>query len=153
MVDIDGVVADVRHRLHYLERRTPDWDAFFAAAPLDPPLAEGIERVHELLLDHEVVCLTGRPERCRRDTLGWLAAQGIGGHPVHMRRDGDRRPARRTKLRHLERLSARAAVAIVVDDDPDVCAALRAAGYAVQHADWMTRPAILHVAQEIEGRT
>jgi len=153
VVDIDGVVADVRHRLHHLELRPKNWTAFFAAAPLDPPLPQGIARVHELLLDHRVVYLTGRPERCRRDTLAWLDAQGIGGHPIFMRRDGDHRPARQTKLGHLDRLAARAPVAIVVDDDPDVCAALRAAGYAVQHADWMTRPAALHVAQEVEGRT
>lgn len=153
VIDIDGVVADVRHRLRFLERRPKDWVRFFAAAPLDPPLPEGLARVSELMVDHEIVYLTGRPERCRQDTLDWLAAHGIGGHPVLMRRNGDHRPARRTKLRHLDRLAARARVAIVVDDDPDVCAALRAAGYPVQHADWMTRPATLHVAQEVEGRT
>jgi hypothetical protein len=153
VVDIDGVVADVRHRLRYLERDPKDWDAFFAAAPLDPSLPEGVDRVGKLLVDHEVVYLTGRPERCRRDTVNWLTAHGLGGHPVLMRRNGDHRPARRIKLRHLDRLATRAPVAIVVDDDPDVCAALRAAGYPVQHADWMTRSATLHVAQEVEGRT
>jgi len=39
--DIDGVLADVGHRLAYVERRPKDWKAFFAAAPLDPPLREG----------------------------------------------------------------------------------------------------------------
>ena len=32
IVDIDGVVADVRHRLHHLDRRPKNWSAFFAAA-------------------------------------------------------------------------------------------------------------------------
>jgi hypothetical protein len=31
--DLDGVLADVRHRLHFLDRRPKDWDGFFAAAP------------------------------------------------------------------------------------------------------------------------
>ena len=153
VIDIDGVVADVRHRVHHLERRRPNWAAFFAAAPRDPPLVEGIALVRELRSDHEIVYLTGRPERCRRDTVSWLAAQGIGGHRILMRRNGDRRPARQTKLRHLERLAARDNVAVVVDDDPDVCATLRAAGYAVLHAGWMMRPGTLHTAQEVEGRT
>src|SRR5262245_49979 len=38
LVDIDGVVADAGHRLHLVERRPRDWDAFFAAAADDPPL-------------------------------------------------------------------------------------------------------------------
>ena len=34
--DIDGVLADVRHRVHLVDRRRHrDWDAFFAAAVSD----------------------------------------------------------------------------------------------------------------------
>jgi thiamine monophosphate synthase len=70
-----------------------------------------------------------------------------------MRRGGDRRPARQTKASELDRLSRRAVIALVLDDDPAVCEALRAAGYQVEQADWMTRPAALDDAQEREGRT
>jgi len=31
-VSIDGVLADVHHRLHHIARRPKDWPAFFAAA-------------------------------------------------------------------------------------------------------------------------
>ncbi len=72
VLDIDGVLADVRHRLHHLERRPKDWAAFFAAAPRDPLLPEGAAVAAQLAPDHDVVYLTGRPERCRRDTLAWL---------------------------------------------------------------------------------
>ncbi len=37
--DIDGVLADVRHRLHHVAARPKDWDAFFGAAPQDPHCA------------------------------------------------------------------------------------------------------------------
>jgi hypothetical protein len=153
VIDIDGVVADVRHRLRHVERRPKDWDAFFAAAVDDPPLEPGVRRVLELSLDHDLVFLTGRPEHCRADTLAWLEAHGLGGWPVRMRRGGDRRPARQTKASELDRLSRRAVIALVLDDDPAVCEALRAAGYQVEQADWMTRPAALDDAQEREGRT
>ena len=66
IVDLDGVVADVRHRLHHLTGRRKDWDAFFAAAPDDPPHPEGLAVVQRLEVDHDVIYLTGRPERCRR---------------------------------------------------------------------------------------
>jgi hypothetical protein len=153
VIDIDGVVADVRHRLGHLERRPKDWDAFFAAASDDPPLEAGVRRVQELRRDHDLVFLTGRPERCRADTLSWLEAHGLGGWPVRMRRNGDRRPARETKASELDRLSRTAEVALVLDDDPAVCAALRAAGYQVEQADWMSRPPALDAAQERDGRT
>ena len=40
-VDLDGVLADVRHRLHHLTGRRKDWDAFFDAAGQDPSHPEG----------------------------------------------------------------------------------------------------------------
>ena len=143
----------MRHRLKYVERRPKDWDRFFAAAVDDEPLAEGLAVVGRLLVDHDVVFLTGRPERCRTNTEDWLAAQGLGGHRVIMRSEGDRRPARRTKLDELRRLARTRQVAVVMDDDPEVCVELQAAGLPVLVADWMPRPESLHVAQEREGRT
>lgn len=153
VIDIDGVVADVRHRLHYVESRPKDWDAFFAAASGDPVLTAGVERVLALSADHDIVFVTGRPARCRRQTEAWLTAAGIGGRPVVMRRNGDRRPARQTKLHEIETLAKSAPIAVVVDDDPQVCALVAAAGFAVEQATWMTRPAALQEAQEAEGRT
>ena len=69
----------------------------------------------------EVVYLTGRPERCRRDTLAWLAAQGLPEGRVHMRRNDDRRPARTTKLEILRRLGRDREIRMLVDDDELVC--------------------------------
>ena len=106
IVDLDGVVADVRHRLRHLERRPKDWDAFFDAAPDDPPHPEGLAVVRRLEEDHEVVYLTGRPERCRDDTLAWLDQHGIGGHELLMRSRRDRRPAAQVKVEVLRRRAA-----------------------------------------------
>ncbi len=158
VVDIDGVVADVRHRLRYLERRPKNWDAFFAAAPRDELLPEGRAVVEQMVASgYEVVWLTGRPERCRADTLAWLATHDLAAGPLYMRRDGDHRPARMTKLAVLRTLAAGRTVAVMVDDDAGVVAAVRAAGFAVLHAQWMaTQPALFDVltqAQETEGQT
>jgi phosphoglycolate phosphatase-like HAD superfamily hydrolase len=156
--DIDGVVADVRHRLRYVERRPKDWDAFFDAAVDDPPHPEGVDLVREHVASgHDVVFLTGRPERCRRDTERWLGEQGIGGFPLHMRPARDRRPAAVVKVQLLARLAADREVAVVVDDDELVVEALRRAGWNVVHADWEVRAAAeqaaLLEAQELEGRS
>ncbi len=170
--DIDGVLADVRHRLHHVAARPKDWDAFFGAAPDDPPLPEGLGAVATAeRAGHVVVYLTGRPERCRAATLAWLAAQGLPRGELFMRDDSDRRPARITKVATLRRLSRRHRIEAFVDDDAAVVEAVRAAGFPVLHALWMqpstsgadsapdlpehgiTAQAVLFEIQESEGRT
>lgn len=153
VIDIDGVVADVRHRLHHLDHRPKNWPAFFAGAADDPPIPEGVARVTALAADHEVVYLTGRPERLRRVTEEWLERNGIGGHTLLMRGNRDFRPARRTKADEILRLAKRAPVALVLDDDPEVVRELRGAGWPVEMAVWVPHPKTLHEAQERDGRT
>ena len=164
VIDIDGVLADVRHRVHFVTIAPKDWDAFFAAAPADPPLTRGIDRVRELAdSGHQIVYVSGRPERCRHDTASWLRDQGLPEAAIHLRQDDDRRPARLTKLAILRRLERVAPVAIVVDDDAAVVETLRSAGYTVEHATWMDGGTegvdhspvqeTLFAAQEVDGRT
>ena len=157
VVDIDGVVADVRHRLHFIQRKPKDWNAFFAAADADPPHLEGLELVRQLAEAHEIVFLTGRPRRTERSTVQWLAQHGLGGHRVLMRPDSDRRPAAVLKRERLDELAAGRSVGVVVDDDPIVIRALAAAGYPTLEADWERRALeeerSLRAAQEQEGRT
>ena len=151
--DVDGVLADVRHRLHHVESRPKDWDAFFAAAVDDPPLPQGVALAQESAKDCEVVYVTGRPERCRADTLEWFARHGLPEGELSMRRTGDRRPARLTKPQLLTRLARGRTVAVVVDDDLQVCRAYEEAGFRVLRADWMPASPVLGRAQEDEGRT
>jgi phosphoglycolate phosphatase-like HAD superfamily hydrolase len=155
--DVDGVLADVRHRLRHVERRPKDWDAFFSAAVDDPPLPEGVRLARASAQDCEVVYVTGRPERCRADTLDWFRRHGLPAGTLAMRRAGDRRPARVAKPELLRRLARGRAVAVVVVDDPAVCDAYEQAGWRVLRATWMTAPGHqqeqLFAAQELEGRT
>ncbi|MFJ9711423.1 HAD family acid phosphatase [Streptomyces sp. NPDC101234] len=151
--DIDNTLADTAHRQRFLESRPRDWDAFFAAAAQDPPIAEGIALAVATAEECEIVYLTGRPERCRRDTLDWLAAHGLPEGRVHMRRNADRRPARHTKLEILRRLAERREVRVLVDDDELVCDDAERAGFRVVRARWADRSAALEQAQEGEGRT
>ncbi|GAA0598713.1 LNS2 domain-containing protein [Streptomyces crystallinus] len=151
--DLDGTLADSGHRQHFLEGAGRDWKAFFAAAPADPPLAEGIALCLAAAQECEVVYLTGRPERCRRDTLVWLAAQGLPEGALHMRPNADRRPARTAKLELLRRLGAGREVRMLVDDDELVCDAAERAGFRVVRARWAAPTETLKDAQEREGRT
>lgn len=153
--DLDGTIADVRHRLRFVAQSPRDWDAFFAAAPDDPPLPEGVAlaRASAERDGCEVVYLTGRPERCRADTVAWLARHGLPDGRLLMRGPADRRPASATKPELLRELARGRSTALVVDDDLLVCDAYERAGYHVVRADWAARDAALERAQEGEGRT
>jgi hypothetical protein len=169
VVDIDGVVADVRHRVPYLEEYPPDWAGFFSAADLDPPIAHGLARVRGLVASgHEIVWLTGRPEWLRSVTRSWLAGHRLPTGTLLMRPVHDRRPARVLKAGALRALAAGRSVfgrrpgppreiAVVVDDDTAVVARLRADGWPVEQADWLDLDPggadRLAEAQERDGRT
>lgn len=157
IVDIDGVVADVRHRLHHLEGGRKRWGAFFAAAGDDPAHPEGLAVVAMLAADHIVIFLTGRPESLRAVTEAWLESHDIGGHHLSMRAVRDHRPAPQFKLEEISRLAASRTIAVVVDDDQRVLSAVLAAGFAVFTADWEHRTvaeaAALTNAQHDEGVT
>jgi uncharacterized HAD superfamily protein len=163
VLDIDGVLADVRHRLHYLATRPKNWEGFFAAAKSDQVLEVGAEFAKQAAATHEIVYLTGRPERLRAATQAWLDEQQLPAGRLMMRPEGDRRPSAVVKVHELRRLRREAAVELLVDDDPSVIDAARAAGFTVQLADWMPRPAepeqplfgrdLLRDAQQREGRT
>ncbi|WP_436735765.1 LNS2 domain-containing protein [Streptomyces sp. BBFR102] len=151
--DLDGTLADTTHRQHFLERSPRDWRGFFAAAPTDPPLAEGVALAREAAAGCDLLYLTGRPERCRADTEAWLREHGLPEGPVRMRREHDRRPAVRAKLEVLSALRATRPVRMLVDDDPLVLAQAQRAGFQVVDADWGRTSAELRAGQEREDRT
>lgn len=151
--DLDGTLADTRHRLHHLEGSPKRWDAFFRAAVDDTPLDDGVALALERAEDCDIVYVTGRPERCRRDTEEWLERYGLPRGRIWMRSDRDRRPARTTKLELVKRLARNRTIEVIVDDDELVCDAYQAAGFRVVRARWMATAPVLQEAQEREGRT
>ena len=158
VLDVDGVIADVRHRLGFVERRPKDWDAFFAKMDDDDLLPEGLDvALAAVEAGHAVLYLTGRNESYRDVTQAWLRRHGLPEGPLVMRGEADRRPARLFKPDALRRIARAAEVVQVVDDDDAVVQVLRQAGWPVRHATWMTAgdtgQQSLFEAQEIDGRS
>jgi phosphoglycolate phosphatase-like HAD superfamily hydrolase len=156
VLDLDSTLSDARHRLHFIERRPKDWDSFFAGSKDDPPLEEGLAVAATLAEGHEIVYVTGRPERIRRDTERWLDKHGLPPGRVYMRSNTDRRPSAVTKTALFRMLAARRRIAVIVDDDLRVCRSAERAGFTVMHADWGIdddSAATLFDAQQSEGRT
>jgi hypothetical protein len=153
VVDIDGVVADVRHRLRHVTERPKNWGAFFAGAADDPVLSEGEETVRRLAEVYDIVYLSGRPERLRQVTERWFRQHDLPPGPLVLRPPDDFRPARFLKVEVLRRLAETRTVVVLVDDDPRVLDEARQAGFDVLPATWMGEHSALREAQERDGRT
>ena len=136
--DIDGTVADARHRLHLITGQADHehWVRFFDAAVDDPPLAVGVARAKELAAAYDIVWLTGRPERIRGLTETWLTRHGLPDGRLLMLPNGEQKLARMFKLDAIRRLAAEHEIAVVVDDDPRVVALLEREHIPVVQADW-----------------
>lgn len=130
--DIDGVLADATHRQHHLAARPKDWDAFFGEVGADPVIEAGVRRYLEEATRHEVVLMSGRPERTRHDTREWLTRNGLGEPRMILREDADFRPAAVVKSELIGLVALPSDVAILVDDDVSVVARLTAMGYPAE---------------------
>lgn len=103
-LDIDGVLADLRHRLPYKEKK--EYDKFYGAAMAADvvgidyttimPFLAGLDRVYDKVT---FILLTGRPEESRALTTMWIRYSlpffddvDIE-HTMLMRNDGDHRPS------------------------------------------------------------
>lgn len=100
-------------------------------------LDDGREAALRLVRNHDIVWMTGRPERIREQTLAWLASHGLPGGPLYMQPKGDCRLARRVKVEHLHAIAAEHSIAIVLDDDPRVVELLRDTGFPAELATWL----------------
>ncbi len=121
IVDIDGTIADVRHRLHHIKGpRKKNWKAFFEAMDRDTPIEAIIEQVHELEKDHDIIVVTGRPDHYRRRTEKWLLKHGIRYLRLFMRPDGDHRPDYTVKAEVLREFS-KGQIVLAIDDRGPVC--------------------------------
>lgn len=87
LCDIDGVIADGSHRIHFLKNQKKDWAKFYGAASGDLPRQWCIDLIDELFGSYEIVLITGRPERYRALTTRWLREYNVPHDELYMRSD------------------------------------------------------------------
>jgi phosphoglycolate phosphatase-like HAD superfamily hydrolase len=121
--DIDGTIADLTHRLHYIQNIKPDWKAFNSNVMDDAPIKNTIKTLKLLTNRCEIWFFTGRTEACRTDTENWLSANtGICFPNVTMRAHLDTRPDYTVKQEMYERMLVedKARLIAVFDDRQQV---------------------------------
>ncbi len=120
IVDIDGTLADITHRLHFIEGDTKDWDSFFAACKDDKPIMNMKTIVFCLSAFDDVIFVSGRPEKSRQDTEAWLNDLGFEEYQLYMRKDGDHREDYKVKEEILAEIQKDYEVIAAIDDRKQV---------------------------------
>ena len=88
--DIDGTLADISQRLHHIQRKPRNWEAFNEEIAKDKAVHSMVRLCNILYASglHIVLC-SGRNESKRVETVEWLKRQGVNYHQLLLRKDGD----------------------------------------------------------------
>lgn len=84
--DLDDTLADINHRLHFVQNGNKEWDKFYAACPADGPKHDIIE-LARMCQDagHQIIISSGRSENVRQQTEKWLDDHVVPYHKLLMR--------------------------------------------------------------------
>ena len=91
--DLDGTLANVKHRLNLLAPPSPDYSSFDAACIFDEPIASTVAIAKAFHSSgFQIWILTGRSQNYESQTRGWLHKYQIPYDKLLMRPNGDRQP-------------------------------------------------------------
>lgn len=98
--DLDGTLADIRHRRHFVERPRGEqnWKEFFKACAEDQPVHSVIAIMDHMRIFADVWIFSGRSDEVRPETEKWLAehtsfmSHDVSGPILTMRKEGDDTP-------------------------------------------------------------
>jgi phosphoglycolate phosphatase-like HAD superfamily hydrolase len=131
IIDLDGTLCDVSHRLHLVKGTPKNWPAFFDACVDDTP-NEAVVALYHMARDagHLILYVSGRPETHRAETEAWLEEHGLNVYAeLLMRPASDRRQDAIVKRELYERhIAGRYKILFTVDDRAQVVRMWRALG-------------------------
>lgn len=133
--DLDGTLALIGHRRHFVEGDKKDWPAFFNACSKDEPNPAVIEIMRALAKVADVWIWSGRSDEVRSKTVWWIEQNThfrfCEIDPVlKMRRAGDHQNDETLKASWLDEMSQpdRARLVAIFDDRDRVVAMWRSKG-------------------------
>ena len=141
IVDIDGTIADLGHRLHHIRNKPKNWPAFEKGCVDDVPILPTITMVHALAASGaKIIYCSGRSEKSRQRTIDWFEKHNIIWDGLYMRPEGvyDRDDIVKHKL-HEQIWAEHGKPVLYIDDRNQVVDMIRARGdtcHQVQPGDF-----------------
>jgi predicted kinase len=133
--DIDGTLADITHRRHYVcvpKGEKKDLDGFFAHISEDTPRKEIVDKLLAYKEEgKEIILSSGRGEEYRQGTEEWLEKHNIPYDRLIMRPKNDRRPDTTVKAGYIKYYLNKKKIVAWHDDRPSVVRVIKAEGINV----------------------
>jgi len=125
--DIDGTLADVSERVHHINKKPKNWDAFFQIS--QDKAIQSMVRLCNILYASgiKIILCSGRSEQYRPETVEWMTQQGVKYHELLLRRGNDRRSDVIVKREMLAGID-RSRILFVVEDRSGVVEMWRSEG-------------------------
>ncbi len=91
--DLDGTLANIDHRRHFITNGNTDWDKFYKACIEDSPNKYVVYLFKEIqAFGHTMVICSGRSDIVRTETEVWLRSNCLYYTKLLMRKEGDFTP-------------------------------------------------------------
>ena len=125
VVDIDWTIANIDHRLHYMETKPKDHNSFYAEVKNDSPINDVISLANTLSSEYTIIYVSGRRNQTYRDTKERMGKHWVLYDFILMRNWRDHRPDTEVKREIYDRCLKDLNVVMVMDDRPCVQAVWR----------------------------
>lgn len=133
--DLDGTLALIEHRRHFVEGDKKNWPAFFKACTNDAPNTPIISIMRDLAPVADIWIWSGRSDEVRSETVWWLSQQTHlrylqVGLNLKMRKAGDHQLDETLKSTWLDEMTTedRSRLVAIFDDRDRVVAMWRSKG-------------------------
>lgn len=138
IVDLDGTLCDVNHRVEFVRKVPIDWDGFNSRLSADKLNRWCFEIVDAMKSrGTEIYFITGRGEDYRALTEDWLAGHHIVYNGLYMRAKNDfREDADIKEDLYREHLEKTHEILFVIDDRLSVVRRWRELGLVCLQCDW-----------------
>ncbi len=138
IVDLDGTLCNVEHRVSHVLGEEKDWKSFNEALVHDTIYdwcQELIRVMHKE--QYKVLFVTGRGEDYRDLTVNWLSKNNVSYHQLYMRKSNDFREDNEVKLEiYRGSIEQHYQVLFVLDDRLSVVKMWRDIGLVCLQCDW-----------------
>jgi FMN phosphatase YigB (HAD superfamily) len=138
LVDLDGTLADVEHRVHHVQKEKKNWKAFNEGMVHDELNHWCADLIKAMQGEgYKTIFITGRSEPWRGATEEWLKKHSISFDHLYMRPSKDRREDFEVKKEiYLNEIKDDYQVVFVVEDRASVVKMWREVGLVCLQCDW-----------------